>query len=151
MQYPYYPLPGFHFAVIFEIPGIGTFEKDTNEVLFQSVSGLEATVETEGLKEGGLNTFEHTLPLRVSYSTLTLKRGLLTNSSVIKWCLNAFQMKIQPATVKIHLLGEDHQVLMGWNVNHAWPKKWSVAEMNAEQNQVLIETIELKYNSFSII
>lgn len=147
----HYPLPSFHFGIEFNIPGVGDFGVENKEALFQSVSGLEASVETETLKEGGLNTFEHILPVKVTYSDLILKRGLLTNSQVIQWCINALNMQIQPATIKIFLLGEGHQNLMGWNIKHAWPKKWSVAEMNAEQNQVLIETIEFKYNSFNIL
>ena len=147
----YYPPPGFAFLVSFD--GIGASANDT---LFQSVSGMDVTMETENIKEGGLNDFEHVLPVRATYSDLVLKRGLLTNSEVIQWALRAFQMDITPATITVKLMNDDRDKdgslknsLMQWNFVHAWPKKWSVAELNAEQNSVLIETLEIHYNYFT--
>ena len=34
---------------------------------------------------------------------------------------------------------------------HASPVKWSVADLNAEESKVLLETIELSYHYFNII
>jgi phage tail-like protein len=142
----YYPPASFHFRV--EFPDISTIE---NDVLFQSVSGLTATMETETLKEGGENRFSHELPVRNKYSDLVLKRGALTSSEVIKWCRNALEsFSFKPTTVLVHLLNDEHEPLITWNVAHAWPKKWSMADLNAEQNAVLIETLELSYNFFTV-
>jgi phage tail-like protein len=142
----YYPPPGFHFKVEFlDIQSIA------NDILFQNVSGLEVSMETEPLKEGGENRFEHVLPTRSKYNDLVLKRGVLTDSGVIKWCRNAIEkFEFKPTTVLVQLLNEEHEVLVEWKLFHAWPKKWSVAELNAEQSAVLIETIELTYNFFKV-
>jgi phage tail-like protein len=142
----YYPPPGFHFRVDF--PEISSVE---NDVLFQSVSGLSASIETESVKEGGENRFSHELPVRSKYSDLILKRGLLTNSDVIAWCRDALEgFVFRPTTVLVHLLNEKHEPLVTWNLVHAWPKKWSTADMNAEKGEVLIETLELNYNFFTL-
>jgi phage tail-like protein len=142
----YYPPPAFHFKVVFL--DIQTSDKD---ILFQSVSGLNASLETESIKEGGENRFEHTVPTRSKYTDLVLKRGVLMDSGVIKWCREAIeQLNVKPATVLVILLDEHHNSLIEWTLFHAWPKKWTVADLDAGQSSVLIETIELNYNFFTV-
>ena len=85
MSAGYYPPWGFYYKVEFSI------SKDTDDARFQSVSGLSVEYDYETFKEGGENRFEHKLPVRTKYADLVLKRGMLTDSSVIKWFLNAFR------------------------------------------------------------
>lgn len=139
----YYPAVGFHFKV--EFVGLGT----DNDTRFQTVSGLALEYETESYKEGGENRFEHSLPVRTKYTPLTLKRGLLSDSAVIAWCLSAFQDRvIHPIQVHVSLLNESHQPLKTWQLFGAWPKKWSVADLNAQESAVLVETLEICYSYF---
>lgn len=141
-----YPPVSFYYQVSFN--GIGDNAIDTR---FQSVSGLSAEVQTETYKEGGENRFEHVLPVRSSYSDITLKRGLATDSKLIKWFTDTFNtMQVQPVTIDIMLLNEEGDPLVSWNLVHAWPKKWSISDFDAEQNAIAIETLELHYRTFSI-
>ena len=142
----YYPPPAFHFKVEFlDIQASG------NDILFQSVSGLNVSLETESIKEAGENRFEHTLPTRSKYTDLVLKRGLLGDSGVINWCKEAIeQLSVKPTTVVVILLNELHEPLMEWNLFHVWPKKWTIGDLDAGQSSVLIETIELNYNFFTV-
>ncbi len=141
----YYPPASFYFKVEFSI------SKNTHDTSFQSVSGLSVEYELETFKEGGENRFEHKLPGRTRYTDLVLKRGLLTDSAVIKWCLDALQNRdIKPADVSVTLLNEKHEPLKVWNIVRAWPKKWTVADMNANENTVLVETLELSYRFFTL-
>ncbi len=141
-----YPPVSFYYQVSFN--GIGDNAIDTR---FQSVSGLSAEVKTETYKEGGENRFEHVLPVRSSYSDITLKRGLATDSKLIKWFTDTFDtMQVQPVTIDIMLLNEEGEPLVSWNLVHAWPKKWSISDFDAEQNAIAIETLELHYRTFSI-
>src|ERR1700722_16865156 len=72
MAADYYPIVNFHFLVQFPFDPTGT-----TDVSFQSVTGLDSTLETEPVKEGGENRFTHVLPVRRKYGPLVLKRGLL--------------------------------------------------------------------------
>lgn len=150
---PGYQHVNFYFAVTFE--GLGVNDIKSIDARFQSVTGLEAQIETETVKEGGENRFEHTLPGRRKYSDLVLKRGLLTpeaSSKLTAWCLDAFEkLQVQPINLEVALLGEGDerpQTLCLWKVIHAWPKSWKMGELNAERSEVLIETLELSYNRF---
>jgi phage tail-like protein len=141
----YYPPVGFHFKVEFQ--GIG----NDNDIRFQSVSGLNVEYDTESIKEGGQNHFEHKLPTRSKFSDLVLKRGMLTDSEVINWVKKAlFNREFQPAQIIITLLNEEHQPLKVWQVNNAWPRKWSVSDFNAGENSLVVETLELCYSYFDI-
>src|SRR5215217_6630242 len=83
----YYPPVGFHFKVEFlNFSDDIEFSKE-NDVRFQSVSGLSVEYDSETFKEGGENRFEHKLPVRTKYPDLSLKRGMLTDSKLIKWVL----------------------------------------------------------------
>jgi phage tail-like protein len=141
----YYPPVGFHFKV--EFVGIG----NDNDIRFQSVSGLSIEYDTESFKEGGENRFEHKLPVRTKYADLSLKRGMLTDSKVIEWCLKAFENReFQPALVNVLLLNERHDPIKRWEVIDAWPKKWSVSDLNALENGIVIETLDLAYKYFNV-
>ncbi len=140
----FYQTVNFHFRVSFK-----PSDKESVDTRFQSVTGLDSTLDTETVKEGGENRFEHVIPLRRKYGPLTLKRGLLTPSSYItSWLQKAFDdEKVEPiATVDITLLNENHDPLMYWTINNVWPRSWKIGELNAERGEVLIETLELNYN-----
>lgn len=142
----YYPPVGFHFMVEFQ--GISTKDKD---VSFQSVSGLSVDLETEEITEGGENRFKHKIPVRSKFPNLVLKRGMLIDSELIKWCKKALEnFEIKPVDITVKLLGEDHQPLQTWNIVKAYPVKWNVADLNAEESKLVIETLELTYNYFKV-
>lgn len=141
----YYPPLGFYYKVTFNV------SPDTNDVAFQSVSGLSIDYEYESIKEGGENRFEHKLPVRTRYGDLTLKRGMVTNSAVIKWMLAAFRDRIfRPAEITIALLNEKGEAVKTWKIARAFPKKWSVSDLNAMENTLVIETLELTYQYFTV-
>lgn len=141
----YYPPWGFYYKVEFSI------SSNKNDVRFQAVSGLSVEYDVEEYKEGGENRFTHKLPGRTKYADLLLKRGMLTDSEVTKWCLAAFRDRdFKPADISVILMNEKGEPLRTWNVAHAIPKKWSVTDLNANDNAVVIETLELIYQYFTI-
>jgi len=141
----YYPPWGFYYKVEFSI------SQDTNDARFQTVSGLGVEYDYESFKEGGENRFEHKLPVRTKYSDMVLKRGMLTDSQVIKWFLAAFRdREFKPADINVILMNEKGEPLRTWKVAHAIPKKWLVSDMNANESSVVIETMELTYRYFTI-
>lgn len=143
----YYPPVGFSFMVEFQ--GLST---ENTDISFQSVSGLTVDLETEEIAEGGENRFKHKIPVRSKFPNLVLKRGMLLNSEVIKWCKKALEnFEIEPVDITVKLLGEDGEPIQTWNIVRAYPIKWSVGDFNAEESKLVIETIELTYQYFNIV
>jgi len=149
MSAGYYPPWGFYYKVEFLLgtPGPGP----ADDARFQTVSGLSVEYDYESFKEGGENRFEHKLPVRTKYADMVLKRGMLTDSAVIRWFLSAFRDRsFSPADVNVILMNEKGDPLRVWNVAHAVPKKWSVSDFNANESSLVVETLELTYRYFSL-
>lgn len=132
----------FQFKV--EIDGFGGEDN-----YFQEVTGLSTEVTTEELKEGGRNNFTFKLPTGVKYGNLVLKRGMFKKSELIKWVRNAVEnFEFEVRDVKITLLNENNQPLSSWNFRKAYPIKWSISDFKAQENGLVIESLELAYHSF---
>lgn len=144
----YYPPVGFHFKVEFmDVPNLA--QRDT---YFQDVSGLSRELGTETVNSGGENRFSFKLPTRAQYNNLVLKRGLWVDSKLIQWATDAIEhFDIQTSTVMVTLLNENHEPLQTYQCIHAWPQKWNISNFNAEENKIVIETLELAYQYFKII
>lgn len=140
----YYPPTGFHFSVTIE--GLTSGPRD---ISFREVSGINASVGEFTHNEGGENRFVHRLPDRVTYEKLTLKRGMLMGSELIGWFKDAVEtFQFDPREVLVTLLNNEHEPLEAWSFVNAYPVKWSVGSFNAEQNEVVVETIDLTFQYF---
>ena len=138
-----YPPVSFHFQV-----QIGDQPPDADQ-RFQEVTGLTAEVTTEEVREGGLNAYAHKLPTGAKYGSLVLKRGMLVDSEAADWCRQAVEDFIfQPKIVRVVLLNEKHEPLSSWTFDGAYPVKWSVSDLKAQDNALAIETLELAYRGF---
>jgi phage tail-like protein len=142
-QRGYYPPVGFYFKVnIIGISGI-------NEGNFQEVSGLNVKLGTEEIKEGGENRFVHRLPSYPKYENLVLKRGMVTGSSLITWARNAVeQFTFKPTTVVLNLMDEKSSPLATWKFINAYPVGIKVSDFKAQENAIVIETLELSFDYF---
>ena len=139
-----YPPPGFHFLVVIEM-----FPQTPQDLRFQSVSGLSVNIPTETVAEGGENRFKQQFPQVPQFNKLILKRGLFLGSFLSHWCRNSIQnFEFDPKNVLISLLNDKHIPLNVWHVFNAYPTKMDISEFNAEQNTLVIETLELTYQYF---
>jgi phage tail-like protein len=142
----YHPPAGFHFKV--EVLGL---PPDANDVRFTEVSGLSAEVGTEEIAEGGENRFVQRYPTRTKYAELVLKRGLYVSSEVITWIQRCLERDgVEPRNVDVTLLNERHEPLLTWHVVNAYPTRWSVSDLNAANNAVVIESLQLCYQYFRL-
>jgi len=139
-----YPPVGFHFLVDFE-----KFPLASREISFMEVGGLSSEIPVESIAEGGELRFKYSLPGVPQYPKLVLKRGLLSDSKLIKWCKQTIEdFVIEPSNITIHLLNENHDSLSIWKVLNAYPVKWSISDLNAGQNSLVVESIEFSYQYF---
>lgn len=142
----YYPPVGFHFKV--EVIGL---PPNDNDVRFTEVSGLSVELGTEEVAEGGENRYVQKYPTAAKYPELVLKRGLFPGSEVMSWVKKCVESHvIEPKNVDVKLLNEEHQPLLTWHLVKAWPTKWAVSDLNATANAVVIETLQLYYQYFTL-
>lgn len=143
-----YPPVGFHFKISFANQQLS--DGNISFIHAQEVKGLSATIETgDTIKEGGENTFVHKLPGRVTYSPITIVRGMVSGSAFVEWAKKAVERyQFEPVDLLITLLDEQHQPLEYWYVVNAYPAKVSTSDFNAQDNKIVIETLELNYQFF---
>lgn len=146
-----YPAPAFYFSLSFD--GIS----GDDDAGFQEASGIEAQIETEEVKAGGLN-YSYKLPKATKYSNLVLKRGIMSpKSALTSWCYSTItsglntqpnKMPILTKSITLSLLNVDKSALMTWVFYNAYPVKWSVADFKSQDNGILIENLEFAYNFY---
>jgi phage tail-like protein len=141
----YYPPVGFHFKV--EVLGLSS----DNDMRFSEVGGLSVEMATEDIAEGGENRFVQKYPTQAKYPDLVLKRGMLVNSDITQWIQQCIQdFAIEPKDIDVKLLNEAHEPLLTWHVVKAFPTKWTVSDLNASNNAVVIETLQFYYQYFTV-
>jgi phage tail-like protein len=143
------PPAGFHFLVVFFIAGIVPNPLD---IRFKKVSGLSVEVETTPLKEGGQNHFVHQLPTGIKHGNLVLERGMVIGSPLnIEFNLAMSTMTLVPGNVMVTVLNDNSAPVAGWLLLKSYPVKWSVSDLDADQNGIVVDTMELAYSRFQIL
>jgi len=140
---------GFRFGVFFFAGGAIPNPVD---IRFQKVSGLSAEVKTQGLIEGGQNLYTNRLPTRVDYNNLVLERGMVIGSLLnleFNEVLSLF--KFRPSNVMVTLFGDDKTPLAAWLFLKAFPVKWSTSNLDAADEGLVIDTMELAYSRMQIL
>ena len=180
------PLRNFRFLVDFRVngdPGApGSAAPGTNSFLkfkggFTSVAGLNMTVDGISYREGGMNTALHQLPGRVSFTPITLSRGvILGQSEGINWFKQLFAagsgeglagvdgssyrcdidiyVLDHPATGAPSISASDiiskSAYKMKFIVHNAWISGLSYSDLDASGNSLMYETMTLVHEGLSV-
>ena len=143
------PPAGFHFTVLFFAGGT---VPNAVDMRFKKVSGLGSDIETITYKEGGENLYTHRLPNRVSYNNLILERGMVIGSPLaLEFNAAMTNYQFYPGNALVALLDDDGSPTAAWLFLKTYPVKWSVSDLAADVNGVVIETMELSYTRFQVM
>jgi phage tail-like protein len=112
---------------------------------FSECQGLEASMKIEEWNEGGNNGTVLKFPGRVSWTNITLKRGMAANSSLWDWSYGFVQGHGKRRDGVIALLNERLVPSNIWYFRRGLPSKYAGPQMNAAQNNVAIESIEIAH------
>ncbi len=143
------PPLSFRFGVLFFTGGS---KPNPLDILFQKVSGIGGTVEMDSTQKGGQNSDWLQLAKRVRYDNLVLERGLVVGSPLSKeFDAVMSDFKFRPSNILVTLLDNTRLPLASWLFMKAYPVKWSLSDLDANANTVIIETMELTYQRMQII
>src|SRR5215471_13000969 len=111
---------------------------------FAEVDGLEIDVAAIEYREGGDKGLgARKLPGLAKFPNIVLKRGFTSDISLWKWFQSVLAGQVQRTTVAITLLDSQRQPVVRWLAREAWPCKYAGSELNAQGNDVAIETLEI--------
>ena len=136
------PYRTYNFRV--EIDGIG-------EAQFAEVVVPTAEIAVVEYREGADKTSAtRKLPGRVSYGNIVLKRGITADLSLYQWFRAVSQGDFQPRSAMIVLLDAERQDVRRWLARDTWPVKYDGPALNAKNNEIAIELLELAVEEMEI-
>ena len=121
---------------------------------FTEVSGLSVSTEFETFKEGGLNTMERQLPKRTKWTNITLKRGWTATDELWSWYLKIIEGTIE--TKQVSILAYPNKGTSpsdspySWDLEKAYPVKWTGPDFKVDGNGVAIESLELYHQGWKV-
>jgi phage tail-like protein len=135
----------------FKIEVLGLTGRIDDDVRFTEVGGLSLEIATEVAPERGARCIVQRYPLHTRYPDLVLRRGVLKSSAIRDWSLACIEKHaIAPRRVDVKLLGEDHAALITWHLIGAYPVKWALADVDSSSDSILVESLQLAYQCFTL-
>ena len=121
------------------------------EVGFAEVELPAAEIETIEYREGGEPTSgTRKLPGRVRYGNVVLRRGVDGNLELWEWFRTVRDGQVERRNVTITLLDEAHAPVLRWRLRDAFPVKLEASNLDAQGNEVVIETLELTHEGLEL-
>jgi phage tail-like protein len=156
-----YPFTTFNFHVqliIANAAGLGLSNPLCN-MEFAELDGLEMSMEPKTVREGGNNTQQVNLVGPVSYSNLTLKRGMTSNLDLWKWFAAAAGSAARGTRASGVILVYHGATIVGnertpilrvrYKLSGCLPIKIKAPALNAKDGGIAIEELQIAVNSFT--
>jgi len=162
------PLLGFSFFIEID---------DKVEAGFIACAGLSVRREVMTYQEGGINDYVHTLPGRVSYGNITLKRGIAFSDKLWKWFASGFAFNVASISQSEAAISENRgnrnraiadaeplyrklsiyqcvpytiKVARRYHLEYAFPVAWTGPDLNTSSSEVAVESIEIAFRKFTV-
>ncbi len=119
---------------------------------FMEVSGLDIELEAISFREGSSpeDSFRKVPGLR-KFSDITLKRGIVKGDNEFFLWINTKQIgTIERRNITISLLNENHEPVVVWKVQNAFPVKYSGPVLESNGSDVAIETLVLTHEGITV-
>jgi phage tail-like protein len=130
------PYRGYNFLV--EIDGI-------TQAGFQEVDSLDSSTDPIEYREGSDPNHSRKLPGLNKFSPITLKRGITDSDELWKWRETVVSGRPSAGMVRSFCANDKGEERIRWNFLNGWPSKWTGPALNATNNAVAIESLEITH------
>lgn len=142
------PFTAFNFKVRLELDGKEGLICDG---AFSEVTGLEASFETETIREGGNNARQIHLVGQTSYSELTLKRGMTKGLGLWTWFRDIHDARSSRAFGEIVMLSADRATeVLRFKLTGCLPIKIKAPALNAADGLIAIEEAQVAFETLDV-
>jgi phage tail-like protein len=137
-----YPLPAFSFSV----------EWGGNRIGFTEVAGLTQENQLIEYRDGSFPEYSSIkMPGLRKFNNITLKRGITkSDNEFFNWLSTVKMNTVERRDLVISLLNEEHEPVMVWKVQNAFPVKVEGPGLKATGNEVAIESIEIAHEGLEV-
>jgi phage tail-like protein len=143
------PYAAFNFELI--VTGISN-DPTAVKGSFMEVSGLGVEITPIEYRVGSEDITVRKLPGLKKYTNLVLKWGVTGDVTLWKWILDGLNGVVANPrpTAAVILLDENRSEVMRWNFRRVWPCKYTGPGLNAKNNEIAIETLEIAHEGVLI-
>jgi phage tail-like protein len=117
---------------------------------FRECSGLDFNHDPVDYREGPASFNVRKPPRLTKHSNITLKWGLSYDKELWEWRQEAMEGKAARKNGSIILLNDAGEEKMRWDFTAGWPAMWTGPSLNATDNEVAIETLEIVHQGLVI-
>ncbi|BED92131.1 MAG: phage tail protein [Candidatus Improbicoccus pseudotrichonymphae] len=130
------PIRGFRFTASFN--GLGTAS-------FKSVEGFSIDVASSEYREGAFGRLTvRKLPGLATFSDITLTKGLYSNMELYTFFTSYLEgQNLNPVDGVITTYDNSGTATASWSVLSAWPIRYEPSGLNADNSEIIIETLVL--------
>ena len=114
---------------------------------FSEVGGLTSETDVIEYRNGDETNTVRKLPGLRKYTNISFKRGYTKSADLWKWRKTVVDGKTERKSGSIVLMDEAGNDALVWEFAAAWPTKWEGPAMNAKNNEVAIESMEIAVES----
>jgi phage tail-like protein len=143
--------PYRNYKFLVEVPGFGRGG-------FKSVSGMGRTTEVIEYREGGDNETPRKYPGQTTFGNITLERGYSDDEDFLAWCnliYNTAQSRgfqgddSYRKTARVYLRNKAGVFVREWRIARAWPTEFTVGDLDAGGNEILMQTLVIAHEGWS--
>ena len=143
-----YPFNAFNFAVEINVQGVSS---NVCSAAFSECDGLEMTMDVKTVREGGNNGEQLRLTGPMSYSVLTLKRGMTATFDLWDWVASTIANPSLRADAEVVVFASDGKTeRVRFLLKRCLPAKLKAPALNAKDGIVAIEEMQLAYESLTL-
>jgi phage tail-like protein len=117
---------------------------------FAECGGLTTETDVIEYRNGDEDITVRKLPGKAKYTNVTLKRGYTDSRELWEWRKQVIGGRTQRKSGTIQLLNEARQPALKWNFREGWPSKWEGPALNAKNNEVAIESLEIAHEGLEL-
>lgn len=136
------PYGSFNFLVQIEgVEAAGFREAELPDVEIEPIAYREGADRVSSVR---------LLPGRVRHGRLVLRRGIAGDLTLWQWIRALTQGALDRRDVAVVLLDEARNPVLTWRLRRAWPAKLEGPRLDAQANEVAIETLELVHEGLEL-
>jgi phage tail-like protein len=141
------PYAGYNFEVV--VTGVSDDGKAVRGS-FAEVSGLEVTIDPIEYRTGIEGLTVRKIQGLTKQTNISCKKGMTGDLAFWNWIVEAMNGLVRRTEGSIILLDENKNEVIRWNFVRGWPCKWTGPGLNAKNNEIAMETLEICHEGLSI-
>jgi phage tail-like protein len=142
----------FNFLVEIRVDGVPGVSSNICKAAFAEVDGLEVSMAPKTFSEGGNNTTQIHLAGPVTYSQLTLKRGMSADFGLWRWFNEVLKTDRRGlrGQATLVMLAADSTPQVIFRIKDCLPIKLRAPALNAREGLLAVEELQLVYAAFDV-